>query len=345
MATIPQIRTRLLEVFPEQQADVLAHVVIEAHEDLVTQADLHKLTGVVSDLGNFVSDLGNVASDLLESQRELADAQKRTDGHLVELADAQKRTDGHLAELAASQKRTELRVEELAESQGELADAQKRTEAHLVELADAQKRTDGHLAELADAQKRTDGHLVELADAQKRTDGHLAELAASQKRTELRVEELAESQGELADAQKRTEFALADLAKQVGGLANSLGGSLEDFACDLVPEILEKHWRLEVTSAEPEEIDAGRGHHEIDLVVRGTIDGRHVMVVCEVKSAVTSKEVTRFVRVIEWLRAAQPDRDIRCLFFGYRADRQAREAILAAGAAMVFTRGVIIPAA
>ena len=268
MATIPQIRTRLLEVFPEQQADVLAHVVIEAHEDLVTQADLHKLTGVVSDLGNFVSDLGNVASDLLESQRELADAKKRTDGHLVE-----------------------------------------------------------------------------LADAQKRTDGHLAELAASQKRTELRVEELAESQGELADAQKRTEFALADLAKQVGGLANSLGGSLEDFACDLVPEILEKHWRLEVTSAEPEEIDAGRGHHEIDLVVRGTIDGRHVMVVCEVKSAVTSKEVTRFVRVIEWLRAAQPDRDIRCLFFGYRADRQAREAILAAGAAMVFTRGVIIPAA
>ncbi|MBL7193961.1 MAG: hypothetical protein ISS73_08400 [Pirellulales bacterium] len=268
MATIPQIRTRLLEVFPEQQADVLAHVVIEAHEDLVTQADLHKLTGVVSDLGNFVSDLGNVASDLLESQ-----------------------------------------------------------------------------GELADAQKRTDGHLVELADAQKRTDGHLAELAASQKRTELRVEELAESQGELADAQKRTEFALADLAKQVGGLANSLGGSLEDFACDLVPEILEKHWRLEVTSAEPEEIDAGRGHHEIDLVVRGTIDGRHVMVVCEVKSSVTSKEVTRFVRVIEWLRAAQPDRDIRCLFFGYRADRQAREAILAAGAAMVFTRGVIIPAA
>jgi hypothetical protein len=219
MDTIPQIRTRLLEFFPEQQADVLAHVVIEAHEDLVTQADLHKLTGVVSDLGNYMSDLSNVVPDLLESQRELA------------------------------------------------------------------------------------------------------------------------------DAQKRTEFALADLAKQVGGLANSLGGSLEDFACDLVPEILEKHWRLEVTSAEPEEIDAGRGHHEIDLVVRGTIDGRHVMVVCEVKSAVTSKEVTRFVRGIEWLRAAQPDRDIRCLFFGYRADRQAREAILAAGAAMVFTRGVIIPAA
>jgi len=36
---------------------------------------------------------------------------------------------------------------------------------------------------------------------------------------------------------------------------------------------------------------------------------------------------------------------IRALFFGYRADRKAREEIVKAGAAMVFTRGVIIPAA
>ena len=233
MATIPQIRTRLLEVFPERQADVLAHVLVESHDDLATQADLHKLTGVVSDLAN-------VVTDLAESQKELAESQK---------------------ELAEAQKRTEDRVEELA------------------------------------------------------------------------------------DAQKRTELAVADLAKQVGGLANSLGGSLEDFACDLVPEILEKHWRLEVTSAEPEELDAGRGPHDLDLVVRGTIDGRPVMIVCEVKSAVTAKEVERFMKVIGWLRAAHPDQDIRGLFFGYRADRKAREAILSAGAAMVFTRGVIIPAA
>jgi hypothetical protein len=229
MATIPQIRTRLLEVFPERQADVLAHVVVESHDDLVTQADLHKLTGVVSDLANVVTDL------------------------------------------AEAQRRTEIRVEELAEAQ---------------------------------------------------------------KRTEDCVEELAE-------AQKGTELAMADLAKQVGGLANSL----EDFACDLVPEILEKHWRLEVTSAEPEELDAGWGHHGLDLVVRGTIDGRPVMIVCEVKSAVTAREVERFMKVIRWLRAANRDQDIRGLFFGYRADRKAREAILSAGAAMVFTRGVIIPAA
>ena len=69
------------------------------------------------------------------------------------------------------------------------------------------------------------------------------------------------------------------------------------------------------------------------------------MIVCEVKATVTAKEVAQFMKVVERLRAARPDQDIRALFFGYRADRKAREAILAASAAMVFTRGVIIPAA
>ncbi len=240
MATIPQIRNRLLEVFPEKQADVLAHVVIEAHDDLVTQADFHKLTGVVGDLANAVTDLA-------DAQKDLADAQK-----------------------------------DLASTVNDLTNT---------------------------------------------------------------VNDLAESQKELAAAQTRTELAVADLAKQVGGLSNALGGSLEDFARDLVPEILEKHWRLAVTSAEPEEFETRRGVNEIDLVVRGSIDGRPVMVVCEVKATVTATEVARFMKVIERLRAARPADDIRALFFGYRADRKAREEIVNAGAAMVFTRGVIIPAA
>ena len=119
MATIPQIRNRLLEGFPEKQADLLAHVVIEAHDDLVNQADFHALTGVV---------------------KELADAQK-------ELADAQK-------ELADAQRRTEERVEQLTESQRELTDAQKRTEMTLSDVVTTQQkmlirldRLDGHMLE------------------------------------------------------------------------------------------------------------------------------------------------------------------------------------------------------
>jgi len=93
MATIPQIRTRLLEVFPERQADVLAHVVVESHDDLVTQADLHKLTGVVSDLAS-------VVTELAESQKELAEAQKRTEDRVEELAESQRGTELAVADLA-----------------------------------------------------------------------------------------------------------------------------------------------------------------------------------------------------------------------------------------------------
>ena len=217
MATIPQIRSRLLEQFPDPQATLLAHVFVESHDALVTKAELNELTGVVHDLSGVVK------------------------------------------ELAEAQKRTEIRVEELAE------------------------------------------------------------------------------------AQKRTEFAVGDLAKQVGGLANALGGSLEDFACDLVPEILETHWHLVVASASPEEITVGRKPREIDVVVRGTIDGRPVTVLCEVKSAVSAVEARRFLDVVEKARGERPDEDIRPLFFGYRADRKARELIVTSNAAMVFTRGVMIP--
>jgi hypothetical protein len=219
MATIPHIRNRLLQEFPEPQADLLARVFVESHDELVTKAELNELTGVV---------------------KELAD----------------------------------------------------------------------ELATLAEAQQRT-----------------------------------TEQIGELTEAQKRTDWAVADLAKQVGGLSNALGGSLEDFACDLVPEILEKHWAMEITSAGPEEIVVFGLHREFDIVVRGTISGKPVMVLCEAKASVSPVEVQRFLRVVEKAKAAHPEEDIRPLFFGYKADRKARDLILKAGAAMVFTRGVMIPKA
>jgi hypothetical protein len=226
MVTIAKMKSELLAGFPEPQAELMARVFVQAHDELVTKAEFNELTGVV---------------------RELAEAQKRT----------------------------ELRVEELAEAQQRLTEAQQR----------------------------------------------------------------------LAEAQSRTEWAVKDLAKQVGGLSNSLGGSLEDCACDLVPELLEKHWGMTIASAGPEDVTVGRKHREFDVVVRGAIGGRPVTVVCETKATVSAAEVEKFLALVAKLRAARPDEEIRPLFFGYRAQRKARELIVQAGAAMVFTRGVMIPAA
>lgn len=172
----------------------------------------------------------------------------------------------------------------------------------------------------------------------------VTELAHAQNRTENRVEDLASALAQLATAQQRTEMAVANLAKQVGGLSEALGGSLEDFACDLVPELLEKYWGFVTESAGPDEIQTNGRAYPFDLVVRGTIKSRPVLVLGEVKSNVTVSEVEKFLRLVELVRASKPGEDIRAVFFGYRAERAARDLIQAKGASMVFTRGVVFPA-
>ena len=241
MTLVSEIRGRLVRAFPENQADLLAEVLVESHAELVNRADFHKLTEVVHDLGE-------------------------------------------------AQKRTEMRVEE-------------------------------------------------LADAQKRTEIHVDELARSQQEMRVTMQDM---QGSLQEMQR----AVTDLAKQVGGLSNAVGANLEDFACDLVPELLEKYWRFATVSAGPEELTTADGvGREFDVVVRGTIDGRPVTVLCETKATVSTTEVSKFLRIVEKVREAYPGEDVRPLFFGYKANSAARGLITQSHAAMIFTRGVMIPVA
>jgi len=241
MSFVSEIRSRLVRAFPENQADLLAEVLVESHAELVNRADFHKLTEVVHDLG-----------------------------------EAQKRTEIHVDELARSQQ--EMRVT-MQEMQATMRDMQ-----------------------------------------------------ASQQ----------EMQGSLQEMQR----AITDLAKQVGGLSNAVGANLEDFACDLVPELLEKYWRFVTVSAGPEELTTTDGvSREFDVVVRGTSDGRPVTVLCETKATVSTTEVSKFLRIVEKVREAYPGEDIRPLFFGYKANSAARGLITQSHAAMIFTRGVMIPVA
>ena len=113
MATIPQLRNRLLEGFSEKQADLLAHVVIEAHDDLVNQADFHALTGVVRELADAQKDLADAQKDLADAQKDLADAQRRTEERVEELTDAQKRTEGTLTDVVKTQQKMLIRLDRL----------------------------------------------------------------------------------------------------------------------------------------------------------------------------------------------------------------------------------------
>ena len=210
---------------------------------------------------------------------------------------------------------------------------QRETKAELKALA---KSTEQALKELAEAQKSTDEAVKELAEAQKSTDEAVKELAQAQKSTDEAVKEL-------ALAQKRTEDAVQSLARQVGGLSEAVGASLEDLARDIVPELLEKYWKMEISSAQPEDLRLNGQHYPFDLVVRGKVEGREVLVLGEVKSNLTASEVRKFVTLVEKAKKFLSDHDVRILFFGYRAERQARELLVEQGASMIFSRGVMIP--
>jgi hypothetical protein len=238
---VSEIRSRLVRAFPENQADLLAEVLVESHAELVNRADFHKLTEVVHDLGE-------------------------------------------------AQKRTEIHVDELARSQQEMRVTMQEMQATMQDMQASQQEMQGSLQEM--------------------------------------------------------QRAVTDLAKQVGGLSNAVGANLEDFACDLVPELLEKYWRFVTVSAGPEELTTTDGvSREFDVVVRGTIDGRPVTVLCETKATVSTTEVSKFLRIVEKVREAYPGEDVRPLFFGYKANSAARGLITQSHAAMIFTRGVMIPVA
>ncbi|WJI24067.1 hypothetical protein MZ909_12850 [Thermosynechococcus sp. B0] len=196
------------------------------------------------------------------------------------------------------------------------------------------------VADLAQAQKRTEERVdqltltvAELAQAQKRTEERVEELAAAQKRTEERVDQL-------AAAQERTERAVKQLARQVGGLSEALGGSLEDLALEVVPEILEYRWGMEIEFCDRDTLPLRNGEYEFDLVIRGQVAGRPILVLGEVKSNITESEVERFLNLVAQVEAPE---EIRPLFFGYRAERAAKALIRDRDAVMVTTRGKYFP--
>ncbi len=189
---------------------------------------------------------------------------------------------------------------------------------------------------------------AELRSVVERLAESQQQLAESQQRTEHRVEELAESQRELADAQRRTEHSIKDLAKQVGGLAATAGGNLEAYASERIPEVLAERFGFVMESCGSESIEAEGKAYEFDAVLRGTINGRPVVVLCEVKTNISESEVRGFLRIAKRVRKALAqetgEADVRPLFFGYRAAVVTQKMITSSDAWLVFPRGLVTAA-
>jgi len=210
------LRAQLGEVFDTKQADVLANVVTEAYDKLVTKSDLYELRVVV---------------------REIADNQKITDERLAKLAENTERrfaqTDGRIDRMADSIDRLAGRTEQLAVGQERLFASQEQLTGRIDQLAVGQEKLTGRMEQLA-------GRVDQLAISQDKLTGrmeHLAgrvdQLAISQNKLTGTMEQLTGRMDQLAVGQDKLTGRMEQLAGRVDQLAISqdkLTGRMEQLA-------------------------------------------------------------------------------------------------------------------
>jgi hypothetical protein len=110
---VSYIRDQLIKVFSPNQADVLAHVVVEAHDALATKSDVQELRDVVKDLAVAQQATERTLAELAEAQRaterQMAESAAHVDQRFAEMAEAQRATEQQVAELTASMRESFIR--------------------------------------------------------------------------------------------------------------------------------------------------------------------------------------------------------------------------------------------
>lgn len=172
---------------------------------------------------------------------------------------------------------TKTEFNELKEAVKELAEAQQRTEKRVGELAEAQKHTEHRLEELAEAQKRTEHRLEELAEAQKRTEHEL----------QLLTREVRHIAGDLKETRR-----------QLGGLAMTVGYTLENEAYKALPELLKQDFNLVIKGRLNRDFirDNKGADIEVNILGKGKQNGKEFLIVGESKSQLSENDINTFLR-------------------------------------------------
>ena len=324
--SLADIKRHLQPAFNEQQTEVLATCFYESFEPLVTKREM--------------ADLRAVVAEVAESQKRLVAAQDRHEERMDEFRAAQQRSEQHMDEFRAAQQRTELRMDEFRA-------AQQRTELRMEEFTAAQQRTEQRLEEFTIAQQRTEQRMEEFTVAQQRTEQRMEDFTIAQQRNEERFEQFMATQTKmqadidsLVHVTTEVVWGIGDLRKQVGGIARSVGQGLEAYAMDRIPKLLEERFGFVTTAAAPETLGPANDASEIDVVYRGTHEGRPVVVLCEVKTNISETEVREFLETVGRVRPHVDVSDVRTLFFCYRTSEAARRLIAEYGCLLAFPRGL-----
>lgn len=168
----------------------------------------------------------------------------------------------------------------------------------------------------------------------------VADVAESQKRLAAAQTEMHEDIEGLVRVTTEVVWGIGDLRKQMGGIARSVGQGLEAYAMDRIPRLLEERYGFVTASAAPETVGPVNDATDIDIVYRGTHDGRPVAVLCAVKTNISETEVREFLATVARVRPHVGVDDVRTLIFCYRTSEPARRLIAEYGCLLAFPRGL-----
>jgi len=159
------------------------------------------------------------------------------------------------------------------------------------------------IAELAEAQRRTEQKFAELAEAQRRTEEELRKLILEHRKTreQLGLRKL------ILEHRKTRE--------QLGNLVHTFGYFLENEAYKHLPKLLQKDFGLEIERRllrDYIEI-APNKYEEINIYGKGTIRGKPIIILGEVKSQLKKSDIDNFLKKVEKLQKILPEDKILIL--------------------------------
>jgi hypothetical protein len=142
------------------------------------------------------------------------------------------------------------------------------------------------------------GIVRDLAEAQKRTEIKVEELAEAQKRTEKKVEELAEAQKRTEQEIKTLTRELKNTRKEVGGIAATVGYTLENEAYKKLPVLVEKDFGIKIKEPLLRKwvLDNEGKYIEVNIFGSGEKQGNPVTIIGESKAQLSKNDIDRFFR-------------------------------------------------
>ncbi len=177
-------------------------------------------------------------------------------------------------------------------------------------------------------------------------DRQIGETVTKKEFNELKgiVAELAKAQNELVEAQKRTEEELRKLVadhrrtrEQLGGLTHTVVYVLEDRAFKGLPSLLERDGIEVIESLKRDYVEVGRNRYvEVNIIGRGRVDGRDVVIVGEGKAQLKKGDVDRFVKVVDRLRGYFEE-EVIPVMVTYQASPQVRRYVEEKGIRLYFS--------